>query len=120
MVGGVLLSVHFFSKYNKKENSFSSLFAHGFKTTAVATCFIFIYLLAMIYIVDKQRVTDVVLKGIEQAKKNNEINESSIKANMNNALKVARIMMIAGSLMGNLFLGIIGSLLGTVISKKTN
>jgi cobalamin synthase len=119
LVIGSLISVVYFNKLADQQQPFGRLFAHGFKTAAVATCFIFIYKMAMIYIVDKSEVVNFVNASLENAKKAGQvINDKDVAANMPNAMKVARLIIIAKTIMGTLFLGIIGGIIGAVVSTN--
>lgn len=118
---GASASVHLFAKQNNFNQPFTALFSHGFKTAAVVTCLLFIYVLIMVYVVDKERVATMVAKSIEEARKNNNvIDEKQIAANMPSAIKIARMMLIAGTIMGTLLLGIVGSAIGAVGTSKQN
>jgi Protein of unknown function (DUF4199) len=119
IVGGALTSVHFFDKLSTDNQTFSTLFSHGFKTTAVATCLIFIYVLLMVYIINPNIITEKVMALVEQSKKNgNAIDEKILQQNIANATKIMKLMQTAGTVMLTLFLGIIGSLLGAVSTPK--
>lgn len=121
IIVGTLLSVHLFGKQNQNNQPFGSLFSHGFKTAAVATCLIFIYVLVMIYIVNPSMITDKVNEIVAEAKKQHPIaDEKAMKEFAANAFKITKLMIIAGTIMGTLFLGIIGSLVGAVATPKQN
>ncbi len=119
VVAGSLFSVYFYGKLSNTTQTFGTLFSHGFKTIAVATCFIFIYVLAMLYIINSKQIIVEADRAAVNAQKQGVINgESQIVDFKNNFIKVYRLMNIALTVMGTLFLGIIGSLLGAVITPK--
>lgn len=121
IIAGSVLSIHLFAKYSGENKVFGNLFSHGFKTTAVATCLIFIYVLLMIYIINPDMITERVADIMIEAKKSNPIaDEKALKEFAANAVKVTKLMMIAGTIMGTLLLGIIGSLIGAVAISKGN
>lgn len=117
MVVGIIISIF---QYNKKINynsSFSSLFGYGFKTAAVATCIIIIYLTLAVYIVFPNFTNQLIKQTIMQAKKANSNN--TLQADQTEmAKKVVKISFVSMTLMGTLFLGVVGSLLGAVAAKK--
>lgn len=116
-----ILSIHLFAKQNDNEKIFGNLFSHGFKTTAVATCLIFIYVLLMIYIINPNMITERVADIVAEARKSNPIaDDKALKEFAINAEKITKLMMIAGTIMGTLLLGIIGSLIGAVAISKGN
>jgi fluoride ion exporter CrcB/FEX len=120
IIGGMIASVYLYAKHSETKNTFGTLFSHGFKTAAVTTCFVFIYVLSMLYVIDKERVANLVNKDIALARQEGLIKTTNeqIATYLPQAIKVKRMVMIAGSIMGNLFLGIIGSVLGSVISLR--
>lgn len=121
IIAGSVLSIHLFSKQTNEDKVFGNLFSHGFKTTAVATCLIFIYVLLMIYIINPNMITERVADIISEAKKSHPIaDDNAMKEFAANAEKITKLMMIAGTIMGTLLLGIIGSLIGAVAISKGN
>ena len=118
IVGGTATSVYLYSKNNKELHPFGALFTHGFKTTAVATCLIFIYVLLMVYIINPEVITEKVNALVQAKRKQGAIDESKLQENIESAYKIFRLMQLAGTVMLTLVLGVIGSVIGAVISPK--
>ncbi len=118
---GVAFSV-FINKKNVSTNKkFAELFSFGFKVTAVVTSiyFIFIFLETKLFFPDY--IHQRLLQSIEQLKQSGIVDSKTIDENLEQTLelgkKVENYKYFAGTIMGILFLGVIGSVLGTVISK---
>ena len=119
IIVGVVVSVHLFAKSQGFTEPFASLFSYGFKTTAVATCLIFIYVLLMVYVISPNIFIEKANVLAALAKKNQgAIDEIKLKANTENAIKILKLMQIAISVILTLFLGLIGSVIGAVATKK--
>ena len=118
LLGGAAISVYLYSKNNKELYLFGALFTHGFKTTAVATCLIFIYVLLMVYIINPSAITEKVNALVQAKRKQGAIDESKLQENIESAYKIFRLMQLAGTVMLTLVLGVIGSAIGAVISPK--
>lgn len=98
--------------------TYGNVFAHGFKTTAVVTVlsilFMVIILLVMPDIKEKAMIT-----ARTEMEKNPNITESQIDQGVAMADKFFYVFLIAGILFGYLIVGLIASLIGAGITKKT-
>ncbi|MCX6208789.1 MAG: DUF4199 domain-containing protein [Bacteroidetes bacterium] len=121
IIVGTLLSVHLFGKQHQNNQHFGSLFSHGFKTAAVATCFIFIYILIKVYLFDKQCIFDfaVSMAKSQDAKVNEKIFLTNLQSKPENIRRFS-LLYISMKIMSILFLGMIGSLVGAVATPKQN
>ena len=117
VVVGVLASILFYNKQINQNSSFSSLFGYGFKTAAVATCLVIVYTTLAVYFVFPNFTNELLQQTMEQAKKAG-ANSVIAQDQAEMAKKVVKISFISMTLMGTLFLGVIGSLLGAVAAKK--
>ncbi|MFY7964786.1 MAG: DUF4199 domain-containing protein [Chitinophagaceae bacterium] len=121
---GVAVSVFLLAKSDDNNLKFAQLFGYGFKTGAVIACVYFIYTILAVYIFFPDFVNEKLKHSIEEAKRQGAMDDKTVKANLEalNGLgkKVAIYMHIAGTIMGTLFLGIIGSLIGTVTTNRAS
>jgi uncharacterized membrane protein affecting hemolysin expression len=111
---GVLLATLHFGRQMKDQASFELLFTHGFRTATVTICLMFVYTWFSIYL---------FFPGfIENRMKLNTAMEVVLKhktaEGIDQFLSIGKKVFLAGSLMGNLIAGVLGSLLGAVIAKK--
>lgn len=123
IIVGVAISVYFSAKF-EDNITFAQLFGYGFKTVAVVACVYFIYTILAVYIFFPNFVNEKLKHSIEEAKRQGAMDDKAVKANLDalNGLgkKVAIYMHIAGTIMGTLLLGIIGSIIGTVTTNKAS
>jgi uncharacterized membrane protein YcgQ (UPF0703/DUF1980 family) len=113
----LIISAIYFSKQHGQQINFGMAFTHGFKTTAVITCLLFIYTLLSVYLLFPQQIDHFVQLGVEEAKRQGKT-DAEMKEGMTIARKVLVISFLAGGLMINLITGVLGSLLGAAIAKK--
>ncbi len=104
----IIASIVYFSKQLQQPLTFGILFTHGFKTAAVAICILFLYTLLSVYLVFPGFVTKMMEEGIVQAKKQGKTEEE-----IKQYLAIGKKVFLAGGLMVNLFIGALGSLIGT-------
>ncbi len=108
-------------QYGKELNNdvtFGNLFTHGFKTTAVFACIIFVYTVLSIYFLFPDFVELMIQKQMEKAAAAGKDIPTPSEEGMQMAKKITRIVMLAGGIIGNLIIGTIGSLIGSAIAKK--
>lgn len=119
---GVVLSTYLHSKESSESLSFSTLFGYGFKTAAVVACIYFVYTILAVYIFFPGFVEEKLKRGIEEAKKQGAFDEFKMKQNAQAIEGIGKKIIIythlAGSIMGTLLLGVIGSLIGAVVANK--
>ena len=120
---GVIVSIFLYGKELENKANFSMLFSYGFKTAAVATCIYFAYTILALNLFFPDFITQKFNRGIEDAKKQGILDQKSMNENIEMAAKMGKKILfytyIAGSVMGNLLLGVIGSLSGAVgVNKK--
>jgi hypothetical protein len=117
IVIGIALSLFIFQKLQDNKLMFNGLLSHGLKTSAVLACISFVGMLLLVYVVFPNMPEDAV---INFAKNNNaSISKESYKPDdFTRAKKVMALTITAGSLMGNLILGFLGSLIGAILFGK--
>jgi len=117
---GIIISCVVYSNQNKHNVTFGNIFAHGFKTTAVAIVISSIYtVLAVKYIFPEIMEISLNLsrKGMES---NPNIPKDSIQQNLDFVKKYFIPLTIGFTMLGSAFLGLISSLIGAAVAKKNN
>lgn len=109
----VVASVIYFGKQLNENLTFGILFTHGFKTSAVVICILFLYTLLSVYIVFPDFVNKMMEQGVIQAKQQGKTEEE-----LKQYLAIGKKVFLAGGLMVNLFIGALGSLIGSAIAKQ--
>ena len=98
--------------------TFGNVFAHGFKTSAVVTVLSILFMVIILLV-----MPDIKEKGMEAARaemeKNPNMTESQIEQGVAMASKFFYVFLIAGILFGYLIIGLIASLIGAGVTKKT-
>lgn len=107
----IMSSVILFKQSNNETLTFGGYFAHGFKTTAVATSVLFVLMLLLFYIIFPN-LFDVPLNEMAANAAKDPVIGKTFDGAM--AKKIFRLMYLSKALMGNLVLGVIGSLLGAI------
>jgi hypothetical protein len=118
-VAGVAGSVVYYGSQMRGNVNFSMLLVHGLKLTAVVTCIYFVYSLLEINVFFPGYLDEVVKQGLAEAAKNGQINQEKVAENMGQARKVAAVMLMAGVVMGTMIMGLLASLAGSVLTKKS-
>jgi len=117
-VGGIIWATIYYGQQMNNNVTFGNLFAHGFKTTAVTTCIVFIYTLLSIYVLFPGFIDQIVEKGMEKAREQGKVTEEQLQQGAGMIKKVTTITLIAGGLIGNLIVGLVGALIGAGAAKK--
>jgi hypothetical protein len=115
---GILLSTYYYGQQMNGNVTFGNLFVNGFKATAVATCIVFVYTLLSVYLLFPEIVDEILDKGMEEARKQGKATEAQLQQGMELGHKIVKITLLAGSLIFNLILGVLGALIGAAIAKK--
>lgn len=116
--GGVVWSVNVYGKQMNNNVTFGNLFAHGFKTTAVITCIVFVFTVLTIYVLFPDFVDQMIQKQIDEARKANNLSDEQVEQGMAMAKKIGSIGVLAGSIIGSLIVGALGALIGAATTKK--
>ena len=94
--------------------TFGQLFTHGFKTTTVIICLVFVYSVLSLYVLFPGFVETKMRPGLIQAKL-----QGKTDLEIKQYLAIGKKVFLAGNLMLNLITGAIGSLLGSLLTKKS-
>lgn len=116
IIGGLILFINLYGKAMDHNVTFGNLFAYGFKITAVFAAINVLYMLLFQYIHPefKQQAIDAARLEMEK----DSTNDSQVDQAMNLMEKYFWVFAIGGSLIGNLIIGCIGSLIGAAVTKK--
>lgn len=117
IIVSLLVAVYIFQKVQVAKLQFNGLLSHGLKTSAVLACISFLGMLLLVYLIFPSMPEEAV---INFAKNNNaNITKQNYKPEeFERAKKVMALTITAGSLMGNLILGFLGSLIGAILFGK--
>ncbi len=114
---GIIWSVNLYGKQIDYNSTFGNYFAHGFKTTALVTAIMIIYIVIFVYL-----FPDVRDKAMETARTRMQSQGKMTPEQINQALvftkKFFMVFIIAGTLLGYLIFGALASLIGAGITKK--
>lgn len=112
--------VYFIMQYGKSVDhsaTFGQLFGFGFKTTAVATIIVIVFQVLFFLIFPEYR------DKMEEVSREQMYKQGLKDQQVDQAIDMTRrffwTFLIAGTLVSNLFVGAIGSLIGAGITKKT-
>ena len=117
-VGAIIWSVLLYGKQMNNDVTFGNLFAHGFKTTAVITCIMFVYTLLSAYVIFPDFIDQVVEKGLADARKQGTVSEEDLSKNIGMIKNITTITIFAGVVLGELIIVAIASLIGAAVAKK--
>lgn len=114
--GGIILSITYYGKQIDHQSTFGNYFAHGFKVSAIVTLIMIFYIVVFMSIFPEFKE-----KAFEEARKQME-NKNLSEEQMDKALDMTRrffmVLLIGGTLVYYLFMGVIASLIGAAITKK--
>lgn len=111
---GVIMSTLYYGKQLNSQVTFGQLFTHGFKTTAVVICLVFIYSWVSIYFLFPGFVEEKMRPGLIQARL-----QGKTDLEIKQYLAIGKKVFLAGNLMLNLITGAAGSLLGSLLTNKS-
>ena len=117
LVIGVIWSINNYGNQIDHNPTFGNYFSHGFKVAALVTAIMIIYAVIFLYI-----FPDVKEKGMDAARKSMEargnLSQEQINQSMEFTKKFFMVFIIAGTLIGYLIFGVVGSLIGAGITRK--
>lgn len=111
---GIMIATFYYGKQMNSQVTFGQLFTHGFKTTAVVICLVFIYSWISIYFLFPGFVENKMRPGLLQAKL-----QGKTDLEIKQYLAIGKKVFLAGNLMLNLITGAAGSLLGSLLTNKS-
>ena len=118
LIAGVIWACISYGKQMNNHVTFGNVFAHGFKTTVVATLISLVFSIIFLLLFPEMKE-----QGIELARQELEGQGKMSDEQIDTALEITRNyfwpIMIGGILLGSLFMGVVGSLIGAALTKKT-
>lgn len=118
LLGMVIWGCIVFGTQMNHNVTFGKVFIHGFKMSAVIACIWFVYTLLAIHLIFPNLLEEMLDKGLEEARKNPQFREEDMEKGRGIALKVIKLTVYAGAVLGPLVIGVIGALLGGAFAKK--
>ena len=118
LVAGIIWACISFSNQNDHAIGFGGLFTHGFKTSAVVSCMIFIFTLVSIFLLFPETRDIALQKAREQMEQNGKYSQDQIDQGIEITKKLFVPFAIAGAILGTLIVGTIASLIGAAVAKK--
>ncbi len=114
---GVIISINMFGKQINYNASFGNYFAHGFKVSSIVTIIMIVYLIVFLLVFPEYKekvITEVEKKMRAEGK----VSDEQISQGMAMWRKGFLVFTIGGTLLGNLIIGVIASLIGAAMTKK--
>lgn len=118
-LGGVIGAIILHGKEINYHSTFGNYFGHGFKVAATVTAMMVIYLLILIFV-----FPDFKEKALEMSRKAMEENKNMSADDINTAMEWTKKLfvpiLLGTSVLAYLFFGVVASLLGAAVTKKSN
>lgn len=115
-----ILIIVFISMWSNAKNNFvtfGSCFNFGFKAVCVATIISFFFVLIFIYLFPDYR--DQMLRVMrDRMRENKQATDDQVEAGMSMITNHFMLIVVGGSLFGNMLVGTIAALIGAAIAKK--
>ena len=118
LVGGIIWSCIIYGRQINNKVTFGNLFAHGFKTTAVATVIVIVFTIIFLLIFPEIKEKAITMAREELEKKNN-LSDDQVDTALGITEKFFMPIMIGSLMFLYLSLGAIASLIGAAVTKKT-
>ncbi|HEU4551471.1 MAG TPA: DUF4199 domain-containing protein [Chitinophaga sp.] len=113
---GVIITCIQFGKLNDGDVTFGSVFANGFRTTAVIAVITVLFSVIFVLI-----FPDIKEKALEEARRQMEAqgrSDEMIEKALAMTSKMFMVFVVAGGVFGTLLFGVIASLIGAAAAKK--
>lgn len=116
-IAGIIASCIIYGKQMNGNVTFGNTFAHGFKVTAVVAVLMvaFFLLFTAVFPEVKEKMLETVK---EKMSTDPRLTQDKIDQAMENSQKSFTVFMIAGTLFGNIFIGLLASLIGAAVTKR--
>jgi hypothetical protein len=119
LIVGLIYGAILFSNENKNQVTFGNVFAHGFKTTAVVIVITVLYTVIAFKFLFPDMLDIVLEMSRKQMLKNPKMTDEMIEQAMTMTKKYFLPFAIGGTIIATGFLGLIGSLIGAAVAKKS-
>ena len=115
---GVIWACIYYAQQLDGRVTFGNIFAHGFKTSVVAALILVVYFVLATKVIFPGMKDRAMEAARQQMEKNDKLTEDQINQGIDIAKKFFMIIGIAGTILGTLITGVIGSLIGAAAAKK--
>jgi drug/metabolite transporter (DMT)-like permease len=116
-IAGIIYACINYGKQLDNNVKFGDIFAFGFKTSAVVTCIMIVFIIVFVLIFPdiKEKAMDTARKQMEEKQ---QLSEEQIEAGLSFTRKSFMVFLVVGSLFLYLAAGAISALIGAAITKK--
>lgn len=118
IIGGLVWACYTYAKEMNGQVTFGNVFAHGFKTTAVFTIIVLLFTILSVTVLFPEMKDKAMEMARTQMETDGKLSEKQIDDAIGMTQKFFIPFAIGGVLVGYLFLGALGSLIGAAIAKK--
>jgi hypothetical protein len=118
LIGGIVYSCILFANESKNNVTFGNIFAHGFKTTSVLIVIVTVYTFLSVKFLFPDMQDKIIEISRKKMAQNPQLTDEMIEQGVNMTKKFFVPFAIGGAVIGNAFLGVIGSLIGAAAAKK--
>lgn len=118
LIGGLAYGCMTHAKEKNGNVTFGNVFSFGFKTTAVITCIMVVFTILSVTILFPEMKDKAMEVARTQMEKDGNLSESQIDQALGMTQKFFIPFAIGGALIGYLFMGAIGSLIGAAVARK--
>ena len=117
IVGIIWACISFANQMNNAV-TFGNVFGHGFKTAAVVTCLMIVYILISIYVIFPDTREIAIEKARQQMESNPQITEDMADQAIEMTRKSFVLFAVLASLFTYMIVGAIAAVLGAAFAKK--
>jgi hypothetical protein len=117
-IGGIIWSAVVYAKQMEGNVTYGNVFAHAFKVTAAITALMVVFTVVSLKFIDPEQLE----LGLQEARTSMEaknLSDDQIEKSLGIARKFAVPFTIAGVLIMYMFIGLIASLIGAAVAKKS-
>lgn len=116
LVIGIIVSIMQYGKQVDYNASFGNYFGHGFKIAATVTVIMIIYIVVFVLLFPEMK--EKALDEASKAMSKQDMPDDQKATAMEMIKKSFMLIMIGGTLLWNIILGLIASLIGAAVTKK--
>lgn len=117
IIAGLIIFINLHAKSLNYQSTFGNLFSYGFKTTAMFTLVmvVFVVIINMLFPDIRERGFEIARQKLEE---NPKLTDSQVDEYLGISRKYFWAFAIGGTILGNIIVGAIGSLIGATVTKK--
>lgn len=117
LLGGIIISINIYGKELGYNATFGNYFAHGFKVAAIVTLIMVGYLVVFVQLYPDYK-EEMISAAEATMRKEGLLTADQIKTNVEGARSGFMVYLIGGTVLFNLILGVISSLIGASLTRK--